>query len=374
MKKMTYRTMAGGDRVSLLGFGCMRFPTKGGEIEEARAEKMLDEAMAAGVNYYDTAYVYHGGKSETFLGKTLVKKYPRDSFYLATKLPMWDVHSVEDAERIFDVQLSRLGTSYVDYFLFHSMNRDSFKKLKDLNLIALAEKWREQGKLRHIGFSFHDSYEVFDEMIHHYKWDFCQIQYNYMDTENQAGLKGLTVAEELGIPVVVMEPIRGGSLVRFPEEIKNEFSAINPSRNLANWALTWVGTHENVKVILSGMSTLGQVRDNLKTFRNFAPLTEKEMQGVAGVVDTIRARVRNGCTGCRYCMPCPFGVDIPRAFAISNEEAMHGHTEHYKKQYLRGKPETFASRCQSCHACEKKCPQHIAIADDLRAVKELFEN
>ena len=364
-----------GNNVSLLGFGCMRFPTtKEGKIDEARAAQMIDEAMKAGVNYYDTAYMYHDGASERFLGKVL-PKYPRDSYYLATKLPVMMIKSRAHAEEVFAEQLERLQADHVDYLLLHALNRHTFEeRVVGYGLIELCEQWRKEGKIRYLGFSFHDDNATFEKILRHYPWDFCQVQYNYMDTENQAGDAGVKLAGELGIPVIVMEPIRGGSLVRFPDEIKNAFSAINPTRNLANWALSWVATHPEVKVVLSGMSTLGQLRDNLKTFRHFAPLTQEEMAGVSDVVRQIAERIRVGCTGCRYCMPCPKGVDIPRAFAIYNEEAMHGHTPHYRKQYLRGKPESLASACVSCGACVSKCPQHIAIPEKLKEVKALFEN
>ncbi|MBP5209888.1 MAG: aldo/keto reductase [Clostridia bacterium] len=371
---MTYREMAG-HKVSLLGFGCMRLPTlPDGSIDEATAASMIDEAMKAGVNYYDTAWMYHGGESEKFLGRTL-SRYPRDSFYLATKLPTPAVTSRERAVEIFEEQLRRLQTDHFDFYLLHCLNRDLFEnKVLAFDLIGLCEEWKRQGRIRHLGFSFHDNYESFERILCHYPWEFCQIQYNYMDTDNQAGDKGYALAVERGVPVVVMEPIRGGSLTRFPDEIHEAFAALDPDRNLANWALSWVATHPGVKVVLSGMSAPEQVRDNLRTFSDFTPLTEEKMQGVSSVVEQIRARVRNGCTGCRYCMPCPFGVDIPRAFAISNEEAMHGHTEAYRARYLSGKPETFASVCRSCGACETKCPQHLAIRRDLEVVAELFES
>ncbi|MBO5790480.1 MAG: aldo/keto reductase, partial [Clostridia bacterium] len=327
---MLYREMAKGDKCSLLGFGCMRFPTDSeGKIDRVKSTAMLKAAMESGVNYFDTAYVYHNGESELFVGEFL-KEYERESFYLATKLPLWQCETVQRAEEIFAEQLSKLQTPYIDYLLFHAIDRKLFEKIKNLNLTALAEKWRAEGKVRHIGFSFHDDYEVFEEMIGYYDWDFCQIQYNYMDTEHQAGLKGLRLAASKNIPVVVMEPIRGGGLVRFPEDIKNAFSALNPSRNLANWALSWVATHPEVKVILSGMSTMEQVQDNLNTLGEFVALSEEEMTGVGQIVESIRARKLNVCTGCAYCMPCPFGVDIPRAFRIANEQAMHGEMDHYK--------------------------------------------
>ena len=371
---MTKRNLAG-ESTSLLGFGCMRLPVgKDGKIDRPAAQKMVDEAMKSGINYYDTAYMYHNGESESFMGEALVARYPRDSFYLATKLPVMMIESAEQARSIFEEQLARLQTDHFDFYLLHALNRHTFReRVIPFGLIEMCEEWQRQGKIRHLGFSFHDDFDTFREIITYRKWDFCQIQYNYMDTENQAGRRGVDLAESLGVPLIVMEPIRGGSLVRFPDEIKADFSRLDPTRNLANWALSWVGTHVQVKVILSGMSTMTQLRDNLRTMSNFRPLSPTQMQGVADIVGHIRARVRNACTGCRYCMPCPAGVNIPRAFALSNEEAMHGHTATYKKRYLSADPSSLASACVSCRACVSKCPQHIPIPDDLVRVRDLFE-
>lgn len=370
---ITKRNLAG-EQVSLLGFGCMRFPTgKDGKIDRSAATKMIDEAMQAGINYYDTAYMYHGGESESFVGEALVSRYPRDSFYLATKLPVIMIESAEQAKEIFAEQLARLGTDHFDFYLLHSLNRNTFReRVLGYDLLGLCEEWQREGKIRHLGFSFHDDFDAFEEILTYRKWDFCQIQYNYMDTENQAGDRGVALAESLGVPLVVMEPIRGGNLVRYPEEIRKAFSALDPTRNLANWALSWVGSHTQVKVILSGMSTCTQLRDNLRTFSNFRSLSGREMNGIGEIVTRIRARVRNGCTGCRYCMPCPAGVNIPRAFALMNEEAMHGHTAVYKKRYLSTDASALASACVSCGACLVKCPQHIPVPQDLIKVKQLF--
>lgn len=360
---------------SMLGFGCMRFPTgPDGEIDEARAEKMLDTAIAAGVTYIDTAYPYHNGKSEPFVGKVL-KKYDRDSFYLATKLPAWLVQSVEDAERIFAEQLERLKTDYIDFYLLHAMNRTRYADLVKQGVVEWAEKKKAEGKIRFLGFSFHDSYEAFEEIITSREWDFCQIQLNYMDTEIQAGLKGYRLAEKLGVPMVIMEPIKGGSLTTFADDITAMFRAERPDASLASWALRYVGTLPNVKVILSGMSAEEQVEDNLKTFGHFEPLSEKEQQVVNEVVAAVRARVKNGCTGCRYCMPCPFGVDIPRNFHLWNDYAMYGNAGAAKWNYFHEmKPENRADQCKKCGACEKVCPQAIHIRDNLAEVNSCMES
>lgn len=373
---MEYREMKmshGTARTSLLGFGCMRFPkTPDGAIDQKQAEQMLDQAIKAGVNYIDTAYPYHEGESEPFLGRTL-KKYPRDSFYLATKLPVWKVNSLSDAEEIFSSQLERLQTDYVDFYLFHALNRERWENFKKLGLFQWAEKARQEGRIRYIGFSFHDEYEVFEEILTSCPWDFCQIQYNYMDRHEQAGDKGYELAEKRGIPLVIMEPVKGGTLAALQGEVKEILTGENPNASCASWALRWVGSHPGVKVILSGMSTPEQVGDNLKTFETFVPLSDSEQAALERAAAAIRSRIRNGCTACRYCMPCPFGVDIPGNFRIWNEYAMYGVKEKSRRAYREDlKDGSRASDCRKCGKCETVCPQSLSIRADLeKAAKEL---
>ena len=253
-----------GIETSLLGFGCMRFPvTAEGKIDEPEAERMLDKAIAAGVNYIDTAYPYHNGDSEPFVGRVL-KKYDRHSFYLATKLPCWNVSKKEDAERIFEEQLTRLQTDYIDFYLMHALSGDSFRKMAELGVVEVLERLKAEGRIKYLGFSFHDSYEAFEEILCYRDWDFCQIQLNYMDAESQAGLKGYRLTEERNVPLVIMEPVKGGSLAAFAEDITGKFRALDPEASVASYALRWVGSLPNVKVVLSGMSTMEQVEDNLK--------------------------------------------------------------------------------------------------------------
>lgn len=364
---MKYRTFESADiRTALLGFGCMRFPTTpDGEIDEKRASDMLDTAYKAGVNYYDTAYPYHNGKSESFVGKAM-KKYPRDSFYFATKLPCWEIKSVADAERIFNEQLENLQTDYVDFYLLHALNKDSWKSMVELGIVTFCEDLQRQGKIRQFGFSFHDDYACFEEIITYRKWDFCQIQYNYMDIDEQAGDKGYNLAAQLDVPLVIMEPIKGGSLASLPEKITKIFDDVTPGKSPASWALRWVGSHRNVKVILSGMSTEEQIADNLTTFNNFESLSQQENEAVCKVREAIKAGVRNGCTGCRYCMPCPKGVDIPRIFSIWNYFGKYENKGNalwgWNDLDAKNKPEL----CVECGLCEKQCPQKIAIREDLK--------
>lgn len=364
-----------GIETSLLGFGCMRFPTlPDGSIDEEKAEKMLDAAYEAGINYFDTAYNYHDGKSEAMVGKALAK-YDRSTYFLTTKLPVWLVEKPEDVERILEEQLSRLQKDYVDFYLLHALNKGSWEKVKELHMIEACEELRRQGKIKYLGFSFHDEYEVFEEILNYYHWDFCQIQYNYMDTEEQAGDKGYALAEKLGIPMIIMEPVRGGSLAGFSEDINEKFHALNPDASVASYALRWVASHPNVKVVLSGMSTMEQTQDNLKTFGNFKPLDDAEQQMIREVVTALRSRIQNGCTGCSYCMPCPAGVNIPSNFKAWNEYYVYGKYDAVKFPWENGiKEEEKPFNCIECGKCENICPQHLSIREDLKKVqKELDE-
>ncbi len=361
---------------SLLGFGCMRFPTDAaGKIDEVQAEKMLDKAIAEGVNYIDTAYPYHDGESEPFVGRVL-KKFDRGSFYLATKLPVWLVKTVEDAERIFLSQLERLQTDYIDFYLLHAMNKNSWEQMVQAGVVEFCEKLKEQGKIKYLGFSFHDSYEVFETIASARKWDFCQIQLNYMDTEEQAGLKGYELTEKLGLPLIVMEPVKGGSLAGYSEDINERFKKMDPKASIASFALRWVGSLPNVKVILSGMSNMAQLEDNLSTFRKFAPLSEKEAAEIEDIVAALKRRIQNGCTGCRYCMPCPAGVDIPRNFRIWNHYHIYGTYQTVKWAWEHEIPEAEkAKNCIKCGKCEALCPQKIRIREDLeRAQADLDQH
>lgn len=363
-----------GAEVSLLGFGCMRFPTNAeGKIDRELAEAMMDKAIAAGVNYIDTAYPYHGGESELFVGEVL-KKYDRDSFYLATKLPLWAVHSLEDVDKLFNEQLSKLQTDYVDFYLMHAMNRDKWHNMLELGVVERLEELKAEGKIRYLGFSFHDSYEAFEEILNYRDWDFCQIQLNYMDVNDQAGMKGYKLAEEKQVPLVIMEPIKGGMLANYGGDIADVFHALDKDASFASFALRWVATLPNVKVVLSGMSTMEQVDDNLKTFGDFKPMSEEELATVDRVVDILNNRVQNGCTGCSYCMPCPAGVNIPRNFRIWNTYHMYQNYNTVKWNWETEMPDNErANKCIECGKCEAICPQALNIREDLKRVMEDLE-
>ena len=362
-----------GIETSLLGFGCMRFPTTAdGKIDEEKAQAMLDKAIAAGVNYIDTAYPYHNGESEPFVGRAL-KKYDRSSFYLATKMPAWLVKSLDDAKGYFEEQIKRLQTDYIDFYLLHAMGGDSYRKMVELGVVEYCEKLKAEGRIKYFGFSFHDSYEAFEEILGDRDWDFCQIQLNYMDAEEQAGMRGYRLAEEKGVPLVIMEPIKGGSLAVFADDITAKLRALDHEASTASFALRWVGSLPNVKVILSGMSTMEQVEDNLKTFSDFKPLSEREASTLEEIVAMIRGRVQNGCTGCRYCMPCPAGVKIPECFAAWNTYHMYQNYNVVRWNWENGIGEAAqAKNCIKCGKCESLCPQKLSIREDLaRAQSDL---
>lgn len=354
---------------SLLGFGCMRFPTlANGMIDEILSESMIDKAISEGVTYIDTAYPYHGGESESFVGKVL-RKYNRDQFTIATKLPVWKVYKKEDVRVLFNEQLSKLQVDYVDFYLLHALDDEKWETLLKQGVLEEVEALQKEGKIKYLGFSFHDEFHVFEKIITYRKWDFCQIQYNYIDTNIQAGDKGYALAEKLGIPLIIMEPIKGGNLANLPDDIAQYFKSVHPDKSLSSWALRWVASHPNVKVILSGMSTMEHVLDNCETFNNFSPLSKEEMECVNQVTQIIQSRTKNGCTGCEYCMPCPHGVNIPRNFKIWNDFSIYGNAPQAIRRYWKDMNASERSdMCQECGACEPLCPQSIQIIRDLKRV------
>ncbi len=366
MQKRMFENL--GIEASVLGFGCMRFPTIEGKIDEVESEKLIDRAMQAGVTYYDTAYPYHNGESEPFLGKAL-SKYDRNSYYLATKLPIWNVKSIEDVEKIFNDQLTRLGVDYVDFYLIHALDEAKWDTVLKYGILDYCDKLKAEGKIRYFGFSFHDEYEAFEKIISYRKWDFVQLQLNYIDIREQAGLRGVDLCKKFGVPIIVMEPVKGGTLAKLPPEVDEKFKSYNSDASTASWAMRWCGTLDNVKVILSGMSSMEQVEDNLKTFSDFKPLNDEEKAIVQDVADTLNSRMRNACTDCRYCLPCPAGVNIPANFDRWNRYAVYGDKENAIARWADFKDEEKAHNCIGCGACEMKCPQKINIRQDLKRLQ-----
>lgn len=357
-----------GWKCSALGFGCMRFPTIGGEhsnIDEPEATGMLRYAIDHGVNYVDTAYPYHGGNSERVVGRALKDGY-REKVKLATKLPYWEVKAPEDFDRLLNEQLEKLQTNHIDFYLLHALNEKGWHKIRDMDVRQSSERAIADGRIGHIGFSFHDKYPVFKEIVDAHDWTFCQIQYNYMDIENQAGTKGLKYAASKGLAVVIMEPLLGGRLVDPPEPIRQMWDTAAKKRKPADWALQWLWNQPEVSVVLSGMSAMEQVEENVASASasGINTLMEEEL----ALFDQVREKYGElcpiPCTRCGYCMPCPNGVDIPRNLTVYNEGVMYDKPDHSRTEYNNWIPEEArASVCLQCRECEEKCPQSILISE-----------
>ena len=375
---MRYRTFGKLDwRVSALGFGCMRLPTKGQHenIDEPAATKMLRYAIDHGLNYVDTAYPYHGGNSERFLGRALQDGY-REKVRLATKLPTWLVKAPEDFDRYLNEQLERLQTAHLDFYLLHSLNQGSWHKVQDLGVLQWAGSAIADGRIRYLGFSFHDKYEAFQEIVDASdQWTFCQIQYNYMDVENQAGTRGLQYAASKGLAVVVMEPLLGGKLVNPPQPIQALWDTATRQRSPADWALQWLWNQPEVSLVLSGMSAIEQVQENVASADRAGvdPLTAEELALFDQVRGKYRALCPIPCTKCGYCMPCPNGVNIPRNFETYNEGAMYDKPATARHAYTTWMPENErASQCIQCRQCEELCPQSIPISAWMPIVQQVL--
>lgn len=373
------------EMVSTLGFGCMRLPVLEGDttkIDEIKATEMIRHAIDNGVNYVDTAYPYHGtgmtnpGESEPFVGRALKDGY-REKVKLATKLPSWLINSREDMDKYLNHQLERLQTSYIDFYLVHALEINTWEKLVKLGIKEFLDSALKDGRIKYAGFSFHDKEESFPKIVDSYDWTFCQIQYNYLDENFQAGKSGLDYAASKGLGIVIMEPLRGGKLaVNLPENITEIFDNSKVDRRPAGWALSWVLNHSEVAVILSGMGQMFELEDNLKVCGEIEPdsLKKDELEVLDKVKTTFRSGIKNNCTACGYCMPCPFGVNIPRNFAFYNDYHIFGDKEKTIASYNRFvKPSEKASNCAECGKCESHCPQAISIIEDLKKVEAIFE-
>lgn len=364
--------------VSALGFGCMRFPTidgKSGNIDQEKANAMIRRAVEGGVNYFDTAYVYHDQKSEIALGIALQGGL-RDQVRIATKSPIWLINETEDFDRMLNEQLERLQTSTIDFYLLHSLNKESWEKIQRLGLLHRAEAAKADGKIRYLGFSFHDKAEIFTQIVDGYHaWDFCQIQYNYMDIENQAGVAGLRYAASKGLAVVIMEPLLGGKLALDLPATRPLWNSATQKRTPADWALQWLWNQPEVSLALSGMSTIEQVEENIASASVSGPgtLSTDEVELVDQVRKIIHSLSPIPCTACEYCLPCPNGVNIPRNFDVYNRAAMYDTLEDSRREYKYWIPDDQkAASCIQCEECLTKCPQQIAISTWLPVVEEVM--
>ncbi|WP_040372939.1 aldo/keto reductase [Desulfovibrio oxyclinae] len=380
---MLYRTMPqNGDSLSALGFGCMRMPMVDGKIDEERAISQIRTAIDEGVNYLDTAWPYHDGESEPLLGKALKDGY-RDKVKIATKLPTWMIKTREDMDSFLNAQLEKLGTDHIDYYLIHALSGPSWESIKKLGVIDFLNKARKDGRIVNAGFSFHGLAEDFQPIVDDYPWVFCQIQYNLLDTEFQAGKKGLEYAASKDMGVIVMEPLRGGNLglPTPPQAVADIWDLADTKRPPVEWALRWVWNHPEVTVVLSGMNEEAHVRQNMEIASDAEAnsMTTGELDLCRRVADTYRKLMRVGCTGCGYCMPCPAEVQIPTCFDLLNKSQMFDFTE-AKRMYgifaegtvLQRNP-GYASQCVECGECIEKCPQNIDIPEVLKQVVSEFE-
>ncbi len=377
---MLYRENSkNGDKISILGYGGMRFPTRGGRIDEKKAREQLIGAIESGVNYIDTAYPYHNGASESFIGNVLKEGY-RDRVKIATKLPPWSVNVGEDMTRIFNDQLKKLQVECIDYYLLHALNKDSWEKMKKLNVLEFLDNLKVEGKVKNVGFSFHGDKGTFKHIVDAYDWDMCQIQYNFLDVNVQAGREGLKYAAAKGLSVFVMEPLRGGKLVDpLPKAVKALYDDSGFDRSPAEWALRWIWNQPEVTCVLSGMNTDEHIEENIRVAADTHPNAMSPGEGILleKAKDVYDQLMRIPCTSCEYCMPCPFGVDIPRCFELYN-------TRHLLKQnemkffywfQLGGitDRESYASLCKNCGKCLENCPQSIDIPTRLDEVAKDME-
>ncbi|MBX4258768.1 aldo/keto reductase [Clostridium estertheticum] len=370
------------EMVSALGFGCMRLPILPGgnqsQIDEEKSMKLVRFAIDEGVNYIDTAYPYHGtgmgsgGASEPFVAKVLKDGY-REKVKLATKLPSWLIKTREDMDKYLNEQLERLETDSIDFYLVHALNVDTWATLKTLGISEFLDAAIKDGRIKYAGFSFHDKLPLFKEIVDYYDWSFCQIQYNYLDEDFQAGTEGLKYSSQKGLGITIMEPLRGGKLAaNLPKEAIDVFHNADIKRTPVDWALSWVWNHPEVSVILSGMNEMKQIVENIKTASmvKVNSLTDEELKIVTKVKTVIEEKVKVSCTACEYCMPCPAGVNIPKNFTFYNNHFMFDKEENYS---LAVPNKEKASNCVECGKCETHCPQGISIRAELKNVKALFE-
>lgn len=376
---MQYRKFGSLDfKVSALGFGCMRFPKLDQDpanIDREEAVKMLHYAIDNGVNYLDTAYPYHKGESEALVGQAVKDGY-RDRVKLATKLPIWKVENAEDPDKFLDEQLQKLGVEAVDFYLVHALNKETWKKVHEFDVFNFLQRAIKEGKIRYAGFSFHDELELFKEITDAFPWALCQIHLNHVDRHYQAGLAGLEYAAQKGLAVVAMEPLRGGKLVtRVPEDIMQVWERAETKRSPVEWALRWLWDKEGVATVLSGMSTMGEVQENIRLAgKPLTPVTAEEEAIYDQVKKKYEEKSRVNCTGCGYCQPCDQKVSIPDVLSIYNDIFMYGASEEFLRMYGRMKElEMDASLCSRCGQCLEACPQQIPVTEILQEAEEYYQ-
>lgn len=360
-----------GEEISLLGFGCMRLPLlqDGKTIDTVHAEEMVAYAMAHGVNYYDTAYAYHYGASEPFIGNAL-KKYPRETFFLATKLPTWMLECEQDVEKLFHEQLENCKVDYFDYYLVHSLNVGLVQKMQKARAYESLKRLQSQGKIRRLGISFHDAPPLLQDLVENYEWDFAQIQLNYMDWALQDSKLQYQILERKGIPVIVMEPVRGGMLHTLNAQAVEILEKADTAASPASWAIRYAAGLPGVLTVLSGMSNLAQLQDNIATMSPFRRLSQAEYDIIESALQAFLSAGTVPCTACRYCMDCPQGVDIPKIFAVYNQYMQDDSLENFQGAYSILQPNERAAACVACGICAQHCPQSIAIPGWMRKIAE----
>jgi len=377
---MKYRKLGKTEKsISSIGLGCMRLPTKDNlqmsqNIDEIETTKMIEYAIDNGINYFDTAYPYHGGKSEVVIGKIL-NNFKRNEFYLATKSPVWFINSEGDFTRLLEEQLTKLKFDYIDFYLLHSLDSNRWNNIvKKYNVLSELEDAKQKGLVKHIGFSFHDSFDVFKSIIDEYdKWEFCQVQYNYMDIENQAGKKGVDYAFAKDLGVIIMEPLRGGRLANPPENVKAIINSYKPLRTPQEWAMRWLWSQKEISTVLTGSSNLEQLKQNIDFVNNAIDFefSNEDLEFIEKVKKAYLDRIKIDCTKCNYCLPCPNGVNIPRNFELYNDVFIYENPIPPRMTYQRFMPDIEkASNCIQCEECESKCPQKLEISKLLLSVDE----